>query len=756
MEHTQEEDTSQLADVDHQIAKTPGVAVVGIGASAGGLDAISQFFAALPADTGLAFVFVQHLDPTRDSQLSEILRKISPIPVTEVCDEAVVEANHFYVIPSNKELTVKEGVLRLRPRGEAPTPWFPINAFMASLAEAYGSRAIAVVLSGTGADGAEGLKAVKAACGITFAQSEGTARFSGMPLSAIGTGAVDFVLSPQEIAAELARIGRDPAALRESADFPVAGKDDVLRKILALLRSASQVDFVNYKQSTVRRRIGRRMVVHKLEDPAAYLEYMERHPGEVMELFRDILIHVTSFFREPESFEALMEHVQVYAEKLRPDEIFRVWVAGCATGEEVYSLAICLDEVLRGGGRRAQIQLFGTDISELALQKARRAIYPDAIAADVPPVRLSRYFVKLDEGYQVVKSIREACVFARHDLTIDPPFSRLDLISCRNVLIYMGAPLQQRVFSLFHYGLKRGGTLMLGSAEAVPATSDYFIPLNREHKIFRKNAAPSLVPAIRVPSTLPSHEAEPVTAGLDLQSLVQKTIHNKFAVDGALVRRDMQIVMFLGHMGQYLDPAPGTANLNLVRMVREELAFKIQGLVLSAIEKNAPIREEGLILSRGEESRRVDVEVIPLPTNVPGELYLLVLFEGAGTTAATTGDGSVPVSQEVAENSGQLQQRLHELERDLQQARAHLRSIAEEHEASVEELRASNEEVRSSNEELQSTNEELGTTKEELQSVNEELTTLNEELKTKNAELGSTNDDLKNLFSAANLPVVMV
>ncbi len=736
-------------------ARTP---VVGIGASAGGLEAVTQLLRPLPGDTGMAFVFVQHLDPTHESKLTEILTKVTSMAVREIQDGMRAEPDTFYVIPPNTSLKIEKGILNIEPRVDAPAPHFLIDRFLCSLAEDLGSHAIAVILSGTGADGAEGFTAVKAACGITFAQAENTAKYTGMPLSAIATGAADFILPPQEIAAELVRVSRDPAIWRTAGELPDAPSEEaILKRIFALLQNSSRVDFSDYKQGTVKRRLARRMVVHKLATLAEYADYLDKNPHEVTALYRDILIHVTSLFREPASFAVLTDHLAAQLKEHKHEESFRAWIAGCASGEEVYSIAICLDEVLAGAGQRTQLQLFGTDISEKALQRARNGVYPETIAADISPERLSRYFIKADSGYQIIKSIREACVFARHDLARDPPFSRLDLIVCRNVLIYMGPALQQRIFSMFHYGLKPSGVLMLGSAESVPPASDLFTMINREHKIYRKNP---IAPRFNIDLVSDTNAAVPPAvplAGAGVQALVNQAIQNKYAVGGVVVRRDMQIVSFQGHTGPYLDPAPGAASLNLLRVIREELAFKVQALVFSALDQNSPVREFRVPVGQGEGSRQVDLEVIPIASQSGNEPYLLVLFEESLETIEAAAEANSPAAASAnTPDSGAVQQKLESLEQELSEARAHLRSMAEEHEAHIEELRASNEEVRSMNEELQSTNEELGTTKEELQSVNEELTTINEELRTKNADLGSTTDDLKNLFSAANLPIIMV
>ena len=548
------------------------IPVVGIGASAGGLEAILQLLRSLPVDTGMAFVFIQHLDPAQESKLTTILAMATALAVREIQDGMPVEANTFNVIPPNTALKLSRGILELEPRSDAPAPHYPIDRFLCSLAQDAGSQSIAVILSGTGSDGTEGLKAVKAACGITFAQTENTAKYTGMPLSAINTGAVDFVLPPAAIAAELARIARNPDPLREPAEWPPHdGEEDALKRIFTLLQSTTGVDFHHYKRSTVRRRIGRRMVVHRLDTVSAYAQYMQEHAGEVAELFRDILIHVTSFFREPASFSALLEALAGRMKERKREEPFRVWVAGCATGEEVYSIAICLDEVLDGVGQRTQLQLFGTDISDKALQRARKGIYGDALLSKVSPERINRYFVKVDGGYQIIKSIRDACVFARHDLTNDPPFSRLDLISCRNVLIYMGATLQTRIFPMFHYGLKPSGILMLGSAEAASSGSDLFVPINKEYKIYKKNPLAISVGAPITPRNRNTpDEPQPAAAAVSLQALVQQALQTRHSVDGLVITSDMQIVMFHGHTGSYLDPVPGTANLNLVRVIRED------------------------------------------------------------------------------------------------------------------------------------------------------------------------------------------
>ncbi|MGH9583955.1 MAG: chemotaxis protein CheB, partial [Bryobacteraceae bacterium] len=536
-----------IAGEDESRPDQDRVPVAGIGASAGGLEAVRQLLRFLPANTGMAFVFVQHLDPAHESKLTEILAKTAAMPVLEIQHGMPVEANTLYVIPPNTSLKIAAGILSMEPRANERDPRFPIDRFLCSLAEDLGSQAIAVILSGTGSDGAEGFKAVKAACGITFVQAENTAKYTGMPSSAIATGAADFILPPQEIAAELVRIGQHPSALRTSVKLPETPQENsALQHIFALLQNTAKVDFNDYKRSTVNRRLARRMMVHKLDTLSDYAQYLDNHPHEVNELYRDLLIHVTSFFREPASYEALTEHLAARLRERRHDEPFRIWIAGCASGEELYSVAICLDEVLASAGQRTQLQLVGTDISEKSLQRARRAVYAEAITSEVSPERLSRYFVKADGGYQIIKSIREACIFARHDLSSDPPFSRLDLVVCRNVLIYMGPALQQRILPMFNYGLKASGILMLGSAESVPSSSDLFIAIDKEYKIYRKNP---IAPRFSV-DLVPDRTAAPTPAaaesGTDLLALVNRATQNKRAVGGVVIKRDLQIVAFQG------------------------------------------------------------------------------------------------------------------------------------------------------------------------------------------------------------------
>jgi len=744
-------------DPTHEDANPPRgnrFPVVGVGASAGGLEAFTQLLRALPDDTGMAFVLVQHLDPSHESLLPGLLSHATRMPVIVVEDGMRLEPNQVYIIPPNASMVIQDGSLRLLQR--LPGLHLPVDIFFRSLAQVQGGRAIGIVLSGNAADGSAGIRAIKAECGITFAQDESSARFSGMPRAAISTGSVDFVLPPADIGRELARIARNPYLVPPTPgvlEILPEGDGD-LRKIFTMLEATSKVDFTHYKLTTVRRRISRRMMVHRLQSVSDYVALMQERPEEVRELYRDLLISVTRFFREAESFDALAAVLRAALPGRSSEEAFRVWVPGCATGEEVYSIAILLEEVTEELQLHLPIQIFGTDISESALDRARSGIYTDIITHDVTPERLRRRFTKVDSGYQISKTLREVCIFARQDITRDPPFSHLDLISCRNLLIYMDSSLQRRVLSVFHYSLKPKGLLILGSAETTAATSDLFSVVDKDHRIFSRRDVPVRMPIeMRTPRPLTAageNAAPAPVPGMDLARRVDRLIQSCYTPDAVVVDSDFQIVQFRGHTSTYLDPSPGEATLNLLRMTRESLVMPLRRLLHEARSRNAPAIERDAVIEHRGERRRIGIEVAPVPGSSAGEQYFLVIFREshAQEQPGVSGDGAADASAAAGE--------IARLERELADAHDYLRALTEDHEASSEELRASNEEVRSANEELQSTNEELSTTKEELQSANEELTTVNEELHIRNSELRASNSDLNNLLAAVNIPILMI
>jgi len=729
--------------------------IVGIGASAGGLEAFAQLLAALPEKTGMAFVLVQHLDPQHESLLAEILTPMSKLPVETVHDGIEVRQDRIYVIPPNTSIELHDGHLRLVAR--EPGLHLPIDIFFRSLAQIQGSRAIGVILSGNASDGSLGVRAIKAECGITFAQDEATAKFSGMPRNAVATGAVDYVLTPAEIGRELARLGQHPflipaePGVPESATLPEG--DGELKRILATLHVSTKVDFSQYKPTTIQRRLGRRMMVLQIEKLADYARYLQQKPAEIAELYKDLLISVTSFFRDPETFEALVGHLTpAIQHRAQQHEPLRIWVPGCATGEEVYSLAIRLHEFTQEQNLSLALQVFGTDISEMALDRARQGVYFEAITETVSETRLLRFFVKTDGAWQVNKTIRECCIFARHDITRDAPFSRLDLISCRNLLIYLEAKAQRKVLPTFHYALKPTGLLMLGSAETTAAASDLFTVVDKAHHIFGRKPVPTRLlldlAAGTPPSDFPVLPARaPAPGAGDFQKKLDRIIQARYSPDGVVVTADLQILQFRGHTAPYLDPSPGEATFSLLRMVKEELVVALRRAVQKAAEADLPVRDEGASLEVNGRIEQVRIEVTPILVGDGPERYFLIVFSRS--------DESAP-SRDLLPEAVPVERDTQVLERELAETREYLRTVREEYEAHAEELRAANEEARSANEELQSTNEELGTTKEELQSANEELTTVNEELQHRNHELAATNGDLKNFLSAVTVAVVMV
>ena len=734
--------------------------MVGVGASAGGLEAFGQLLSELPADTGMAFVFVQHLDPHHESLLANILAPLTAMPVLTVKDGITIEADKVYVIPPNTSVVLEDDHLKLSERGSGLH--LPIDTFFSSLARVQGGRAVGVVLSGTASDGSVGVRAIKAECGLTFAQEESTARFGGMPRNAAATGAVDYVLSPAGIGRELGLLKDHPylipARPGEAGSETLPHGDGDLKRVFTLLFAATTVDFSHYKPTTLRRRISRRMMVLRINSLGEYAQYAEQHAAEVKELYGDLLISVTSFFRDPESFRALCE---LFTKALSGDcgrkDAIRVWVPGCATGEEVYSLAICLNTLAGDLGLSLPFQFFGTDIDEVALERARQGKYSEIISEDVTPERLKRFFNKIDSGYQIVKQIRESCVFARHDLTRDPPFSRIDLISCRNLLIYLDAGAQKRVLPIFHFALRPDGLLMLGSAETTSASSDLFAGVDKQHNIYGRKPGPGRI-ASDFPLGPPALEigrnpARPgSSAGTELQRRLDRVLQSKYSPNGVLVDAELQIVKFFGHTRPYLDPTPGEATLNLLRMVRESLVVPLRRILKATAESRSSVKESGILLEWDGGKDEIALEITPVTGESSSENYWLVVFtpgyKPQGETKAVEFNGS----RDAGSDEGQIPQ----LERELSDTREYLRNLTEEYEAHSEELHAANEEARSANEELQSTNEELGTTKEELQSANEELTTVNEELQHRNEELGAINNDLRNLLSAVSVAILMV
>lgn len=765
-----QEDSQDGAATDGQTSphtdpNSPEFLVVGIGASAGGLEAFIELLEHLPGDTGMAFVLVQHLDPRHKSNLAEILARSTQMSIREVTDGLPVEPDHIYVVPPNMEMGMLHGVLKLMPRAEPHGRHMPINSFLRSLAEDQGPRAIGVVLSGTGSDGALGLRAIKAEGGITIAQDQASAKYGGMPGAAVATGDVDCVLSVADIGRELARIGRHPHFARNVRPIgpqPARPEHEAIDKVFLMLRRATGVDFTYYKRSTVERRICRRMVLHKVERLEHYVKYLQENPQEVQALFEDMLINVTSFFRDPATFDALKKTVLPLILRDKPsDAPLRVWVPGCSTGEEAYSIAIALMEYMSEAEASSAVQIFATDVSETAIEKARAGKYPESIAGDVSPERLRRYFSGADGGYQVSKTIRDMCVFARQNVIKDPPFSQIDLLSCRNLLIYLGPEFQKKVIPAFHYALKPGGCLMLGSSETIGGFPELFSLVDRKHKIYSKKSARTR-PALEfgVMDFMPKPHAQPERSPTvhrspaDLQREADRYVLSRYAPCGVIVDEHLEILHFRGETGCYLAPSPGEASLNLLKMAREGLLLELRAVIHRARKENASVRKDGLKVKSNGGFVPVDLEVIPLVSErEPAAHYLVLFHEGQPAQSdSRSGEKSAGRSRPQQGESDEI----HRLREELASTKESLQAIIEEHEATNEELRAANEEIQSANEELQSTNEELETAKEELQSTNEELTTLNEELENRNAELAQAINDLNNLLTSANIPIVML
>ncbi len=742
---------------DATIPGLPGI--VGIGASAGGLEALSEMFEEVPADTGMAFVVIQHLAPDRESAMVAILSGKTEMAVREARDGTVLEPDTVFVAPPGFLVEIVGGAFRLAPRPKPPAPSHPIDHFFESLAVAAGGRAIAVVLSGTASDGACGAREVKSVGGIVLVQDPETARYDGMPRAAMATGAVDLVLPPRRIAAEIGSIAAHPY-LRPAAPKPTAEELELqasqLERIFALLRRGTGVDFTHYKSPTIRRRLQRRMILNKISDVATYLTYLESNATEVRALYQDILIHVTRFFREPESFEALREIVfPRFAERRREGQPLRIWIPGCSTGEEPYSIAIAMLEFLGEEVGSSSLQIFATDISEAAIEIARRGIYPESIAADVSVGRLRRFFGKVDGSFRVSKTVREQCVFARQDLTRDPPFRLLDLVVCRNVLIYMGAPLQARMMQTFHYALKPEGYLMLGRAETVGQHPDLFALVDKRHRIYSKRAVDIRQPVVGQGSFAPVRGDETPFRGLvpraipTIQSEVSRYLLDRFTPAGIVIDEDFQIIQFRGRTGLYLEPASGDPTLHLLKMAREGLLHALRDAVDEVKRTGTGAIRQGVSVRSNGGRRLVDLEVIPLHGSTDRNFLILFLDHRDELREEA---GPIPEALPGPPESEQVNQ----LREELASTRGYLQSIIQDAEAANEELQSANEEILSANEELQSTNEELDTAKEELQSINEELNTLNEELQTRNEELSCANSDLLNLFASVPVAIVIV
>jgi two-component system, chemotaxis family, CheB/CheR fusion protein len=764
--------------------------IVGIGASAGGLEAFIQVFEKMPADTGMAFVLVQHLDPTHPSMAVDIIAKSTQLIVEEAQDGTRTKPNHIYIIPPNYIIGIQSGVLKLSIRDGGSGQNMAIDYFFQSLANSEKTRAIGILLSGTGTDGTTGLWAIKAEGGVTYAQDPESAKYPGMPRSAIDAGIVDVVLKPEGIASELSRIGTHPYIKTENPlfiedDAPIDTEEpgesqlksdnsitsETLSKIFDLLRTHKKVDFSGYKQTTTMRRILRRMMVQKTKSIEAYLKYLETHNEEVHALYNDLLINVTDFFRDPDSFKELTKHVFQNILKHKPKgSTIRIWVPGCSTGEEVYSIAIVLLELLQKTRKQNSIQIFATDISEYAIHKARMGYYSESVVHGLTKERLKRYFDKVEGGYQINKSVRSLCLFSRHDVTNDPPFAKLDLISCRNVMIYFGKLLQKRVIPIFHYALLPGGFLWLGRSENLVGFSHLFASAEKANKIYSKtNVTTPMIhlAASHLQTMTPKirHLLQGKT-GREFQVDADKIILAKYAPPGVIVDSNLEILQFRGRTVPYLEPATGQPSLNLLKMARPELLAGLRTLIQSAKKENKAVERNSLLVDIDGKHHSVDVEVIPIDPKVTAkEKTFLVLFKESFEGLSSRGAEKPSKEKKTTKQVGQADKdaQIAELMRELSELKSYQQALVEQYEATQEELmltneelQSTNEEFQSTNEEFQSTNEEIETAKEELQSTNEELITVNEELQIRNTDLTTLSSDLNNLLISIEVPVLIV
>jgi len=769
-------DKNPVISEDAEIEESPRLPfpIVGIGASAGGLEAFTALLEHLPQDTGMAFVLIQHLSPSHKSMLTSLLEKKSTLPVTEVTNGMSVSSNHVYVIPPNTCMSISDGKLCLDPRLDSNKQNLPIDFFLNSLGPHQKNKAIAVILSGTASDGSHGIKVIKDHGGITFAQDE-SAKYDMMPKNAVATGHVDFVLSPQEIVKKLIDLSHHPyinhaeTKAEEFVSEEDSFEEDSFSQILILLQKISGINFRNYKPTTLKRRVLRRMMLNKIDTLKEYVSYLIRHAKELQALYQDVFITVTRFFRDPEIFEALKHDVFPYLLKVnRSGESIRIWVLGCSTGEEVYSLAISFHEFLEGKEDHP-LQFFATDIVESSIEKARQGIYPASIAHDVSTERLHKFFIKVNNGYQINKSIRDTCVFARQNVMSDPPFSKLDLISCRNLLIYLNPASQKRIIPIFHYALNPAGFLLLGQSESVIAFPELFSVVNKKAKIYSKNQTQKTAQLILTPksksSQVPSISKSALPAGLvgmaEIQREADRVILKKQHHCGVVLNESMEVVQFRGDTSRYLMHLPGTASLNLLKMVQDSLFLEMRNAIKKAAESNTSIKTENIRIKNNGVKSEVSLEIIPFKVSPNGERYFLVVFEEVSPSLSP----QTQAKRQGAKTTESPSQdpRVGDLEQELESMKLYLQGIIDEKEAANEELQAAHEEVLSANEELQSlneefqsTNEELESAKEELQATNEEITTLNDELQNRNSELTRLNDDHANLINSISLPIIMV
>jgi two-component system CheB/CheR fusion protein len=760
-----EDGPAPVADPEEAEAeREPGFPIVGIGASAGGLAAFEAFFASMPADTesGMAFVLVQHLDPGHKSMLTELVRRYTKMQVFEVTDGMEVEPNCTYIIPPNKDMALLRGRLHLMEPASPRGLRLPIDFFFRSLAQDRGEAAICIVLSGTGTDGTLGLRAIKEAGGMAMTQAPSTAGYNGMPNSAISTGLADYILPPGEMPAQLIAFAQLAYSnkSRRTRGLPV-GEISGIQHVLVLLRAHSGHDFSSYKQNMILRRVRRRMAVNLIDRVDKYVQYLRQNTGELEMLFNELLIGVTSFFRDPEAYAALQEKVipSLFTEK-EGERMVRVWAPGCSTGEEAYSIAILLQEYVEKIGQPYSFQIFATDIDRDSIERARSGVYPANIALDVSPERLSRFFNAQEDSFRIKESIRDVVIFAEQDVVKDPPFSKIDLVICRNLLIYFEVELQKKVLPLFHYALREGGFLFLGTSESTGEFTNLFEPVDRKWKLYKRKG--SFSQAGMAEFHIPQLAAGGVNRQLfldrkekkpNLRDLTEKTLLQDYAPACVLVNEKGEILYVYGHTGKYLELPTGEASNNILRSARPGLRLELTAALHKIAAQGQPVRYDGLRVKINGDSQVVNLIVKQADYPYQEGGLILVIFEDIALETSTR--------PPEAENSLDAMETMRDmqiagLERELHAKEEYLQTMIEELETANEELKSTNEELQSTNEELQSTNEELETSKEELQSINEELVTVNNELQQKIESLARANNDMNNLLAGTGIGTVFV
>jgi two-component system CheB/CheR fusion protein len=723
--------------------------IVGIGASAGGLEALELFFSHVPNKSEMAFIVIQHLDPTHKSLMSSLLKKYTTMEIAEIEDGVTVEKNRVYLSPPDTNIAIIDNTLHHVTPEKVHGINLPIDFFFRSLAQDQGQRAIAIVLSGTGSDGTLGIEAIKGEGGMVMVQQEAQAQYNGMPKSAIDTGLVDFVLTAEEMPGQLITYARHPYIdTTQSAKIPEADFQTAMHKILLLIRNKTGHDFSLYKQTTIRRRIERRMALHQVEKVVDYVRFLDRNPSEVESLFKELLINVTRFFRDPDAFEALEKEVipEIF-ERKEQDQPIRIWVPGCSTGEEAYSLVMLFNEAMEKHKKHFSLQVFASDLDAEAIEIGRRAAYPESVSADVSEERLARFFTKEGNTYRVKKAIRECVVFALQNLAKDPPFSRLDMISCRNVLIYMDQMLQKKIIPIFQYSLVDRGILFLGTSESIGEFADSFSAIDTKWKIYMRKGI-SHDPAEfsrsfdRLPTVQPGKALSSVGAGF--RTLGQEVLAQSFAPPSVLVNEKFDVLYSYGSVDHYLAISTGEASHNLLHIAREGLRHKIGPALSQALKEGVPVTSENVHV-RNDNGIVRTIDLVIKPIVKPGETQrmMMVVFKEKPESKAPV--GKTKKSAKVISRSDEIET----LEQELKTTKEYLQNT-------VEELQTANEEFQSTNEELQSTNEELETSKEELQSTNEELVTVNSELQHKVDQLTETSNDINNLLTSTDIASIFL